>query len=1487
MELDRRFKKPTMLNQAIKTKLAALGTLDRPQCSAESKDKASAAESLLDHRTYESGAVYMSRIVLKHTRSQNLEAASSSNLLSQAQILPPMTRTNSSMTMSSNKSQQQRKRQCAAAIREMASNDLLHDGLLDDDVINALISYCRGPVDIPTFISVTASFCLLSRHTCGRKMLLEHNVVSLLHKLIQSWNSKSRVQAPNHPNHSHDEAPAPVGPLIYNSLATIANLSIESDFEATLVKEKVLELVLQYHTQAPYRYASIMILFNLTSVYYAFVKIHEVLLTIMKVISEFRYGKQQDERKEHIIICKALLNLTLNRANHHYFWDSDILDAIHYLCENTHPIQVRTYAFRILEALAEDQIGRKYLAQAGSTQVLVRLLKSTFDDNDLATTTDPENEEYLRTLFGLLSWLSLEHEACRQMVACVLDLLPTLVKTLSPDLEFVYCTLANLVYHCRNEVQISPQILHLISHTPSTPLGDHYMLFCLAFFTATPATTEVLLNYASTKVVELDSSQDYLQTLILYNLACDRASQSVVKAAGASSSPSNLYMAELLLDRIKRIAAKNQDSRIQEMACQIMMRMTLSGPSQDILHELIPLLPSFLYHSMDSARLSLDCICYMFDALDDSEMTGGAPPTSATIQLEYTGDTTTSTTTTAAASEEPMSAQQHPQLRMIKLLFPHIQELSNGPDREIRSQCAACFARFSTLPRARSVLIEHGLVSSLEFLTGESEDDKASTLSMCIETCSLLSTDKSVGPELLQQGILKSLMSLSVSCPQERLRRACAAAFCNLSAEIQNTPVMVREGITATLVVLACVKTSDVKTKRLCMHTLVNLMRDPENWSRLAQEGLVWALGVFVSHLHELADRHTLALAFCGLCQAPETWKEFCRPSILQSFTPLLDVRDYPDHQAQQSIITLMLQGLVNLLEKDTVAGGNAVVRIQLMESLGPILDTYVCDPIIYELISTIVYAMYPHVPSKITQELLNVTFKLLHTVLDQRDDDSTHNDSTTIVVKGQQNPFVPSLHSLLLLLQQATLEKVGIFTVLPFIDKVIAVVSISQKSFLLLVIQILYNVSLYSPATATAGAASTSNGSHPSKKNNAEWKSIVAMIAFIEYHLPSLCKASIERCAVILRNLSCQLNLRSLLLKEGVVALLDYTFHSKERCCREDSAIGICNIALGQVNSAQLLQQGALKPIVWLVQHSKKTENNPTEMLRLSSAALRKIATPIGNLTHLLAQEELIPTLMVALEQCRDARGRENLVAIISMLSTQEEARSILALHGTITMLIKLLHEDEVDTRIGTSYNCDKDSGDAILKQMGMDCLINLSSHVRPDVPAESYVTSTLLQTFQGEEQRNSNNTQSDRANWQADRTYLHNYGFASEEITKKEKCHLSSIETPSALALPTFSVDYPNFCVPFSLHKCAIVHQNLEPMLPNHQHCVLDRMISRTSRRQARESTLANVTNKKKAIMRSPKWGILASLELSKEVFPKLSDTISPLKNRRKTVR
>ncbi|EQC37284.1 hypothetical protein SDRG_05508 [Saprolegnia diclina VS20] len=1232
-----------------------------------------------------------------------------------------------------------RKRQCAAAIDAMAANPVLHPNLFHDNVIPSLLALSRTK-DLATSRACVSAMCHLSASAKGRELMLQNGCLSLLQSILSI---------------SSDEM------LVYNVLATAANLSIEDSFESMFVKEKTLESILaQRKTGEKLERLCSFTLFNLSCPTYTYPRITDVIRALVE------HGRVCRDR---LLLSQALYNLCVTKSNRvKVIAFPDVFEILNRLVLSATDAAVRSTALSCVHCLAETESCRKPLIVNGTVRAAVTVLRSTTDPDDL------------HCLFSILDLLALESLGCEEMANVgALSSLAQLSHLISdPSLQTsVYKTISQLVARQANFAHVDAAFFEFLiaySHTQARTEKhiSHYVLHALGCvvgwhssldvgdFVEAPMYFTKLLYHVLYALFEEQSVEEYLQAVLLYNM---------------SFNFDALDLAHEAMHRLLYFGLQSPRDDVHALACGTLFNLCAEPRLHSRIYEsgvlevLVRLLPK-----PSSTCMCLEILCVLFD-------------------------------------RQQLSPEAY--VALIDATFGAIVKLCDRGDAAVNAGCAACFARFGLIAPCRIRMVQNGLIAALSLLAS---DDNPETLQLCVSSYSHLSCDPSICRELIEKGIVHSLSSLAAA-PEEEVRRACAIAFCNLSTSEDNIVTLVKHGALKALLVISCVKSNDAITRRMCMKAVMNLMRSEVNIPVMCQDGLPWAFTIFAMS-SEPQDFSLLADAFCGLSYYKESRRGLAKASTLQCFLGILQrIYDLPCG------IT-MLQGILNLLTDIDVAG--PLLHAGLLSALDHLTKTTREDQM------------------HLVAQILTVTFQWSHDVRVKFLDDTVYRMLDVLLHAND----VKTKHCCAILLHICSLDDATVHGLLLSDTLLPTMLDTIREGpcvdVMLLLMRTLYNISCRDALLVhmCQGGLVTA----------------IASIVASQEEAP----ISIAMCAAIMRNLSCEAACHAQLVNAHATSLLVaiFTTRSVTKVAREDAAIGICNLLLGRVNSSIMLGQGALAPILWLSSHAGMESNV------LCSAVLRKLAMPPGNIQQLV-DEGAVPCIASLLATTTNLYIKRNCIASFCLLARKLSVKPLLATNGVISLTLDLL-----DDLKRVSDHSGKAPMVLSIERMSVDLVTTLAEFVRPDVPGETHVTSTLLTLLDGDDA-------SGGCEWEQDRDFLLRHEAGPLPLARPSNARqLKTVDVPT-LQTGLYPVTAPGFSESFTLVNAERERKAISPRIPTLADAYksgseqLDESIGHLKKLLLPPTTTT-------AAARSAGWKKVALIEFaSRKMFSKLRSTFAPM--------
>ncbi|TMW55152.1 hypothetical protein Poli38472_013914 [Pythium oligandrum] len=1198
-----------------------------------------------------------------------------------------------------------RRRQYAQAVEAMAANPMLHSSLLNDNIVTSVLALCRTK-DSATLTSCVTILTHLSCEPLGRDAILQNpNALTLLTTL-------------NIPVSSSDKR------LQHNYLALLANLTIEDSFEAVLVKEKVLSILLQHRKSV--EAMCVFALFNLSCPVYSYPRIDDVIRALQE------YGRTASDRD---LLSRGLYNLSSTRVNQLKLVECEALPLLRSLLRsgNVTPT-ARINALMTFWRLAESPHCRRAVTRVECLRPLVQQLAHVDNQEELhcvlmtlvaLASADINSREALGRAKAIDTLVQLIQQKCesgsptRPVAFRLLALLlsaPNVVAALNEacfrflvsfshddggDIvcsRYVLFALASIfawsedeaVEHPANDIS-DPEDDSSTGQTVSLTSENSRDRGHLDAFLDDSAHLDIVFGHIDAEGFPMDSSHVYLQLLLLYNLSF-RFSKADVATRVASSC------------RLTTFATVSQSAGIHALIGGILFSLCQDYAVHHVLHQskLLLVLDLLILHPDATTRTTcLEVVCILFD---------GGQLTSCDL------------------------------IDVVERLTPALVRLcaDGRTEKETRAGCAACFARFVSLEACRNAAVRHGVIGSLAILAN---DEDPQILRLCVHSYAHLSRDTTICAQLIQSGIIKSLTNLSAA-PEEAVRRACAMTLCNLSLAERNVPALAKAGALRALLVISCVKSNDRETRRVCTQAVVNLLHASECISRLCQDGLLWAFGLFAGDM-EPQDYDMICDAFCALTFYQQTRKCVVKPALLTGLLQIL-----PPHDVSATTKVKLLKGLSNAL--CDVPHASQLLHVGVLSHL---------------------IALIPREPSQARsteqQDLLCLLAQLL-VLLFQSSPDAESEFAQPGMLQAiarmlQTEPVDDCARCCAMLLYQMSLHD---RTRLVLMDEPAILATLPRllgnvtKEVQALLLRLIYNISCDRELLHRLSAQET----------------ITCLgLTLATKKLALLPIDTLVLGAGLLRNLSSNMSTHEALLQENTTTLLQRLYDFDNNSCREDVAVCLCNLFLGRVNSHALLERSVLPIILWLCSH------NAVANQALGTAVLRKLALAPGN-TQILVDGGTISHLALLVQDSSCLYVKKNCLAVFCCLTRKSDVAAVLASYGVIAVILELLEGGDC-------------ADDTLFEAMCIDLLSSLAAFARSDDPRESKLSSLLYQLIEGDDRV----APSSAGAWQSDRGFLTrddsgflsppSFSIAHERVAVKRP---TLRHTLYPARLPSFAADF-----------------------------------------------------------------------------------------------
>jgi len=240
-------------------------------------------------------------------------------------------------------------------------------------------------------------------------------------------------------------------------------------------------------------------------------------------------------------------------------------------------------------------------------------------------------------------------------------------------------------------------------------------------------------------------------------------------------------------------------------------------------------------------------------------------------------------------------------------LIPVVR-LTQADYLETKIKCAAILSRLSGHDKYYKQFATDDVLKTLLELSCL---DHALTQRRVVIAVTNLSQFAELRSMLLHLKATDYIISLA-SKPDENIKRGCAAIICNMSYEDGSESAMIKAGTVSTLLITALVTSDQLPTKLICAKALVNLMFDSSFYATMVKDGVIWGLG----NLTMLDDSDILNMCAKALCNLSVEYARqmLSSTSTVNSIMKLIKQEGNPELQRYSGRI------LTNLLMQTTDA---------------------------------------------------------------------------------------------------------------------------------------------------------------------------------------------------------------------------------------------------------------------------------------------------------------------------------------------------------------------------------------------------------------------------------------------------------------------------------------------------------------------------------------------------------------------------------------
>ncbi|KAG6973720.1 hypothetical protein JG688_00003399 [Phytophthora aleatoria] len=499
------------------------------------------------------------------------------------------------------------------------------------------------------------------------------------------------------------------------------------------------------------------------------------------------------------------------------------------------------------------------------------------------------------------------------------------------------------------------------------------------------------------------------------------------------------------------------------------------------------------------------------------------------------------------------------------------------------------------------------------------------------------------------------------------MKELCTLALCRLSSFAGLESRLIEQGAIQTVMVLALVATDSITIKALCIMTLANCLVDvtPHCLQSLIGHGIIWALSSLCTVEYPEVN-YVCAVSLCNLSAHSSKIPKFLDAGAPKALVHLLSHNGGADAAEDAAIVLVTVKTIANLVANEKLC------QAFLNEGLEKHLSMHFSSPESSEELRQLAAMILLRVTSAndavISPERVKLTMLLwMEQIIDMKDEDLVRNCMLTVHDLTSNSSLdvaeldVPHILRILVqVLQRHHTHNAHIVTLC-----LSALYNLScQLAALPMIMQseILPFLRQQVPLTETTLAAQrrkSASSAHPPPLST-----IVS----------SNLSANVQLCCLVLHNLSCyhatddEEVLAALVSCHAVATLHDIYFGPYDGL-KETTAVAICNIAVGKVNSTRVLEGHAGRVLL----HFIRSEHFLPTQYRLMAATLRKLSNAPGNQSYLLNAHIANAMVYILDLPNMDSDASSNILAALCHLSSCKTHLPRLLNDGVLPCVVKL----------------------------------------------------------------------------------------------------------------------------------------------------------------------------------------------------------------------
>lgn len=521
------------------------------------------------------------------------------------------------------------------------------------------------------------------------------------------------------------------------------------------------------------------------------------------------------------------------------------------------------------------------------------------------------------------------------------------------------------------------------------------------------------------------------------------------------------------------------------------------------------------------------------------------------------------------------------------------------------------------------------------------------------------------------------------------VQELCMQALCRLSTYLGLENRLIEQGAIQGAMVLALVKTDRTSIKSLCVKILANCLVAKSCLRSLIDNGVIWALSslcLVAYPAHEMDTYAACAICLCNLSSVGTMVPKFLDAGAPRALTHLLN------QGLSGPTVLVVIKTIANLVANEKIC--QAFLSEDIERHLNAHFDATESSDEVRQLAAMVLLRTTSISNDIISVEhLRNRVFRWMEQIVVMKEEELVRNCILTVhdltcspAIDARELDAPHVLRILVQVLhrhqQNADIVTLCLSVVYNLSCELALLHHLVQPDIMLFLRQ-----QVPTSASFTLARRDSRIMTYLSKAEDKAQVSPSPLFASPSAQ-PSQKSAAERLCCLILHNLSCSAAAPDMAHRDAVLVelvqfqapvLLHDLYFSSLDDLKETSAVALCNIAAGKVNSTRLLDDEAHKVLVDFIY----TPHFQPSHMPLFSAVYRKLCCAPGNQTRLLNAG--IAKAMVVMLSCPeiDLVSTQNLLATLSLLSKSARHLQQLADGGVLPCVVAIAEHSATSSEL------------------------------------------------------------------------------------------------------------------------------------------------------------------------------------------------------------